>query len=72
MYASAQALDCLARTKDPSFPNRKLTVSHPVFSGGHPTLLLIFAAVPAGAVPFDPPRGHQQVMGIVNEIPGVD
>ncbi len=72
MYASAQALDCLAGTKDPSFPNRKLTVSHLVFPYGHRTIPLIFDAVPAGADPFDPPRGHQQVMGIVNEIPGVD
>ena len=35
MYASAQALDFLARTKNTSFPNRKLLVSHPVFPDGH-------------------------------------
>jgi len=35
MYASAQALDFLVRTKNTSFPNRKLQVSHPVFSDGH-------------------------------------
>ena len=35
MYASAQALDFLARTKNPSFPNRKLQASHPVFPDGH-------------------------------------
>jgi len=33
MYASAQPLDFLARTKNPSFPNRKLPVSHPEVSG---------------------------------------
>jgi hypothetical protein len=31
MYASAQSLDFLAWTKKPSFPNRKLIVSNPVF-----------------------------------------
>jgi len=35
MYASAQALDFLAITKNPSFPDRKLQVSHPVFPDGH-------------------------------------
>jgi len=35
MYASAQALDFLARTKNSSFPNPKLQLSHPVFSDGH-------------------------------------
>jgi hypothetical protein len=35
MYASAQALDFLARTKNTSFPNRKLQASHPVFPDGH-------------------------------------
>gem|GEM_PF-3853186 len=34
-YASAQPLHFLARTKNPSFPDRKLTVSHPVFPDGH-------------------------------------
>jgi hypothetical protein len=31
VYASAQSLDFLARTKNPSFPNRKPIVSHPAF-----------------------------------------
>jgi hypothetical protein len=35
MYASAQPLDFLARTKNASFPNRKLPVSYPVFPDGH-------------------------------------
>jgi hypothetical protein len=35
MYASAQFLDFLARTKNPSFPNRKPTVSHPEFPDGN-------------------------------------
>ena len=35
MYASAQSLDFLARTKNPSFPNRKPTVSHPEFPDGN-------------------------------------
>jgi apolipoprotein N-acyltransferase len=35
MYASAQPLDFLARTKNPSFPNWKLIVSHPEFPDGH-------------------------------------
>src|SRR6266568_5257279 len=34
-YASAQSLDFLARTKNPSFPNRKLVVSHPEFPDGN-------------------------------------
>ncbi len=35
MYASAQALDFLAKTKNASFPNRKLLVIHPEFPDGH-------------------------------------
>jgi hypothetical protein len=35
MYASAQPLDFLVRTKNPSFPNRKLVVSHPEFPDGN-------------------------------------
>jgi len=40
MYASAQPLDFLARTKNASYPNRKLQVSQPVSfdvekPGGH-------------------------------------
>ena len=35
MYASAQSLDFLAWTKNPSFPNRKLLVSHPEFPDGN-------------------------------------
>ncbi|MGO9020679.1 MAG: DNA-processing protein DprA [Syntrophobacteraceae bacterium] len=35
MYASAQPLDFLARTKNASFPNPKLLVSHPGFPDGH-------------------------------------
>jgi len=35
MYASAQPLDFLARTKNPSFPNWKPIVSHPEFPDGH-------------------------------------
>jgi hypothetical protein len=34
-YASAQFLDFLARTKNPSFPARKPAVSHPGFSDGN-------------------------------------
>ena len=34
-YTSTQSLDFLARTKNPSFPNRKLLVSHPEFPDGH-------------------------------------
>jgi hypothetical protein len=34
-YASAQSLDFLARTKNPSFPDRKLSVSHPEFLAGN-------------------------------------
>ena len=37
MYASAQALDFLARAENPSFPNRKLLVTYKVkFSYVHP------------------------------------
>jgi hypothetical protein len=35
MYASAQPLDFLARTKNPSFPNWKPVVYHPKFPDGH-------------------------------------
>ena len=35
MYASAQPLDFLARTKNASFPNWKPMVSHPEFPDGH-------------------------------------
>ncbi len=35
MYASAQPLDFLARTKNASFPNRKPLVSNPGFPDGH-------------------------------------
>jgi hypothetical protein len=35
MYASAQSLDFLAWTKNPSFPDRKLLVSHPEFPDGN-------------------------------------
>jgi len=35
VYASAQSLDFLARTKNPSFPNRKQAVSHPEFPDGN-------------------------------------
>jgi hypothetical protein len=42
MYASAQLLDFLARTKNYSFPNWKPVVSHPEFPDGH---YLINAAV---------------------------
>jgi hypothetical protein len=35
MYASAQALYFLARTKNTSFPNRKLLISYPEFPEGH-------------------------------------
>jgi len=35
MYASAQSLDFLARRKNPRFPNRKPTVSHPEFPDGN-------------------------------------
>ncbi len=40
MYASAQSLDFLARTKNATYPNRKLQVSQPVSfdvekPGGH-------------------------------------
>jgi hypothetical protein len=35
MYASAQAIDFLAITKNASFPNRKLPVVHPVFPDGN-------------------------------------
>jgi len=35
MYASAQSLDFLARRKNPRFPKRKPTVSHPVFPDGN-------------------------------------
>ena len=35
MYASAQSLDFLARTKNPSFPNQKPLVSHPEFPDGN-------------------------------------
>jgi hypothetical protein len=35
MYASAQSLNFLAWTKNPSFPNRKPLVSHPVFPDGN-------------------------------------
>ena len=37
--ASARSCDLLARTKNPSCPNRKLLVSHPVFPDGHKTVL---------------------------------
>jgi hypothetical protein len=40
MYASAQSLDFLAWTKNPSFPNRKLLVSHPVFPDEKPLRFL--------------------------------
>ncbi|MEI8355338.1 MAG: hypothetical protein WCG31_04490 [Deltaproteobacteria bacterium] len=35
MYASAQALDFLARRKNPRFPNWKPIVSHPEFPDGN-------------------------------------
>ncbi len=35
MYASAQPLDFLARTKNASFPNRKPLMSNPGFPDGH-------------------------------------
>jgi hypothetical protein len=35
MYASAQSLDFLAWTKNHSFPDRKLLVSHPEFPDGN-------------------------------------
>jgi hypothetical protein len=35
MYASAQSLDFLARTKNPRFPNQKPVVSHPEFPNGN-------------------------------------
>ena len=34
MYASAQPLDFLAATKNPSFPTRKLASVHPEFPDG--------------------------------------
>jgi hypothetical protein len=34
-YASAQSLDFLARTKNFTFPNRKLIVPHPEFPDGN-------------------------------------
>jgi hypothetical protein len=34
-YASAQPLDFLAKTKNPSFPNWKPEVSYPEFPDGH-------------------------------------
>jgi len=47
MYASAQALDFLAMTKNSSFPNRKLHCAHPGFPDGHQLAvgeLIVFAA----------------------------
>jgi hypothetical protein len=35
LYISAQSLDLLAGTKNPSFLIRKPIVSHPDFPGGH-------------------------------------
>jgi hypothetical protein len=35
MYASAQSLDFLAWTKNPSFPDRKPIVFHPEFPDGN-------------------------------------
>jgi two-component system cell cycle response regulator CpdR len=35
MFASAQSLDFLARTKNPSLPNQKPIVSHPEFPDGN-------------------------------------
>jgi hypothetical protein len=40
MYASAQSLDFLARTKNPSFPYWKPVVSHPEFPDGHYLILV--------------------------------
>jgi hypothetical protein len=35
MYASAQHLDFLVKTKNASLPNRKLPVTHPEFPDGN-------------------------------------
>jgi hypothetical protein len=40
VYASAQSLDFLAWTKNPSFPNRKLLVFHPELPDGNEVCLL--------------------------------
>jgi hypothetical protein len=44
-YASAQSLDFLAWTKNPSFPNRKLLVSHPVILDGNQLKFTVEKAV---------------------------
>jgi len=58
VYASAQPLDFLPRTQNPSFPNGKPIVSHPAFPDGHYLFFLLFtlslqacAAVGYGTMP---------------------
>jgi hypothetical protein len=74
MYASAQSLDFLAWTKKPSFPNRKLLVSHPEFPDGNYLVEADTVLLPALSLVGEVvQRGSKMVIksGSIEELPEV-